>query len=142
MESYQNLTPFKQALYIGALYLILVGLFTLFPSPSPENSKLMPWTIFSAMLLLFATLNTIISVAFKKGLSYYAHSVYAFFGFALVGGFAAYGMSGVALRDAGSITWIIGMFAFCFLVLISISNLMKFVFSIIEKHDNDYLKRK
>ncbi|MEZ4911076.1 MAG: hypothetical protein R2774_09455 [Saprospiraceae bacterium] len=142
METYQNLTPLKQALYVGVLYLLLVGLFSLFPSPSAENSKLMPWTILSAMLLLFATLNTIISIVFKKGTSYYAHSIYSFFGFAILGGFTAYGISGVSLQNAGSISWILGMFAFCFLVLISISNLMKLIFSIIEKHDNDYLKNK
>jgi hypothetical protein len=53
----------------------------------------------------------------------------------LIGGGMAWGFSGVALQEAGSISWILFVFSFGYLVFLSIVNLMRFVVELAQKQD-------
>lgn len=141
MKGYENLTPIKQALIIVVLYILLVGLFTLFPSPSADSSSIVPWTIYAAMLLLFAIFNTMIGIIHRKNLNYFIISFLVFIALVGLGYTVSFWLSGVALSEAGSIGWILIIFLFCFMVLISLVNLMRVILMIIEKKDREHLNK-
>ncbi len=132
----QKIDPLLQAAVFFGVSLVFM-LFTLlfrwldwFPV-----DRVFPWSIATAFLLLYAVFSSLMSLTATSGLKYWGRSVYGFAGLALADGVAAWLTSGLSLGEAQSYRWIYVVIAICFLVFLSIVNLMRKIVSFAEKEE-------
>ena len=94
-------------------------------------------------MLLFALLNSLMSLRADSFAKYWGHSVYSYMGLALCSGMAAWLFSGIPLRDAGTYRWIFIVVTLGFLVFLSMANFMKNIVRYAEREEwNEPRKRK
>ncbi len=84
-----------------------------------------PWTVSVSFMLFFALFNSIFSLASKNIDYYWRQSIIAFLGLTLVSAGLAFVFSSVPLSEVGEYKWIFMVFAFGYLVFISIIGFMK-----------------
>ncbi len=131
-----RLPPVKQAGIVFVVGLIFMGFSTLFPmSPEMKMAKAMPWVIALAMILFFGLVNCVFALATDNGQKYWSQSIISYASLAVSLCLIAWAISGVAMDDAGSIRWILTVFTFGYLVLLSIVNLIRFFVWIAERSD-------
>src|SRR5690606_17450193 len=99
------------------------------------TAQAMPWVIACSMLLLFGLANAILALMTKESQRYWMYSIFSYAGLFIVLCITARLVSGVNMDDAGSIRWILTVFTFGYLVLLSIVNLIKFFVFLAEKSD-------
>ncbi len=132
-----NLTkPIFQLASILVLFVLLVGL--LYIAMSEEERALSPntaWEIMASCVLFFSLVNCVFSLQSKSVTTYWRDSIFSFMGLLVIGGALAWLFSGVSLKDAGSISWILFVFSFGYLIFLSIANIMKFVVELAQKQD-------
>jgi hypothetical protein len=123
------------ALMLGGWLLTVTGIFPVEP--------LFAWSIAAAFMLLFALLNSLMSLRADSFLKYWGRSVYSYMGLALCTGLAAWLFSGIPLREAGTYRWIYIVVTIGFLVFLSMVNLMKKIVRFAEREEwNEPRKRK
>jgi hypothetical protein len=96
---------------------------------------LFPWAIATAFTLLFALLNSLMSLSADNSIQYYGSSVYSYVGLAFMNGVAARYISGVQLADAESYRWIYIVITIGFLVFMSMVNMMKKIVQFAEREE-------
>lgn len=129
-------------LFAGGLLLMLVA-WLLTVSDIFIQDRLFPWSVSSAFLLLFAMVNSLMSLRADNSARYWGHSVYSYMGLALCSGMAAWLFSGISLRDAGTYRWIFIVVTLGFLVFLSMVNFMKRIVRYAEREEwNEPRKRK
>ena len=128
--------PAMQALAIltGAVGLMLCGWFLTVTNVYPEE-PLFAWSIATAFMLLFALLNSLMSLRADSFVRYWGRSMYSYLGLALFTGLAAWLFSGIPLRDAGTYRWIYIVITFGFLVFLSMVNFMKKIVEFAEREE-------
>ncbi len=137
-------SPVAQAVVVlsGALVLMLGGWLLTVSGIFPVE-PLFAWSIAAAFMLLFALLNSLMSLRADSFLKYWGRSVYSYMGLALCTGLAAWLFSGIPLREAGTYRWIYIVVTIGFLVFLSMVNLMKKIVRFAEKEEwNEPRKRK
>ena len=75
--------------------------------------------------MMFAVFNSIISVTAKSGMEYWGKSMTSYTILMVVSGLIAWGISGETIFEAGSFSWIFIVMTFCYLVFISMMNLLR-----------------
>ncbi|MFZ1703059.1 MAG: hypothetical protein WAT79_01870 [Saprospiraceae bacterium] len=129
-------TPFHQAGFVFLIALLFMGMSTLFPmSPNVKTSVAMPWTIAAAMILFFALANSVMALFAKDGQKYWLYSIISYVLLFIALSLVAWWVSGVPMDEAKSIKWVLTVFTFGYLVLLSIVNLIKFIVWLAEKSD-------
>ncbi len=93
------------------------------------------WQITGAFLLFYALFNSIFSLSAKNTNRYWSRSILCFAGLAAVSALLAQWLSGQSINEAGSYRWIFLMLAFCYLVFLTIMNVMKNIVRYAEKED-------
>lgn len=128
--------PAVQALVVltGALALMLTGWFLTVTKVYPAE-PLFAWSIATAFMLLFAMLNSLMSLRADSFTRYWGRSMYSYLGLALCTGLAAWMFSGIPLREAGTYRWIYIVVTFGFLVFLSMVNFMKKIVEFAEKEE-------
>ncbi|MBP6827831.1 MAG: hypothetical protein KA165_14810 [Saprospiraceae bacterium] len=128
--------PAVQALVVltGALVLMLIGWFLTVTKVYPAE-PLFAWSIATAFMLLFAMLNSLMSLRADSFTRYWGRSMYSYLGLALCTGLAAWMFSGIPLREAGTYRWIYIVVTFGFLVFLSMVNFMKKIVEFAEKEE-------
>lgn len=128
--------PAVQALVVltGALALMLIGWFLTVTKVYPAE-PLFAWSIATAFMLLFAMLNSLMSLRADSFTRYWGRSMYSYLGLALCTGLAAWMFSGIPLREAGTYRWIYIVVTFGFLVFLSMVNFMKKIVEFAEKEE-------
>jgi hypothetical protein len=96
---------------------------------------LFPWSVAAAFMLLFALLNSLMSLRADSIYKYWAPSMYSYLGLALCTGLAAWVFSGIPLRDAGTYRWIYIVVTFGFLIFLSMVNFMKKIVQFAEREE-------
>ena len=93
--------PAVQALVVltGALVLILIGWFLTVTKVYPAE-PLFAWSIATAFMLLFAMLNSLMSLRADSFTRYWGRSMYSYIGLALSSALAAGSFSCIPLREA------------------------------------------
>ncbi len=132
----RKIDPFLQAaLFFGAAvaFMLLTLLFN--QTGWYDADRLFPWSIATAMLLLYAVFNSLMSLNATSSLRYWGRSVYGFIGLAFVNGLAAWLFSGVPLGEAQSYRWIYIVVTIGFLVFLTMVNLMRKIVSFAEKEE-------
>ncbi len=94
-----------------------------------------PWQVILSFLLLFAIFNSLLGLSAKDGNKYYLMSMISFVTLAAVGGVMAYWFSGMTMEEAGSIKWMYFVFAFGYLVFVSIVQVMKKIVELAQRQD-------
>lgn len=134
--STRQLNPPVQAGILFAAAVVIMGLGWLVNYAGLMSvERLFPWSIATAFTLLYAIFNSLLSLAAENAARYYGASVYAYIGLALFNGLAAWGISGVALRDAESYGWIYVVVTFGFLVFMSMVNFIKRIVQFAEREE-------
>lgn len=99
------------------------------------TDRLFPWSVAAAFMLLFALLNSLMSLRADSIYKYWAPSMYSYLGLALCTGLAAWVFSGIPLRDAGTYRWIYIVVTFGFLIFLSMVNFMKKIVQFAEREE-------
>ncbi len=129
-------SPVVQAIVVmaGAVALMLCGWLLTVTGIYPAE-PLFAWSIATAFMLLFALLNSLMSLRADSFVRYWGRSMYSYLGLALCTGLAAWLFSGIPLRDAGTYRWIYIVVTFGFLVFLSVVNFMKKIVEFAEKEE-------
>ena len=133
----QNLSkPVFQLALILVIMVILTGIIHYTMSPMQrENTPNSPWEIMASCVLFFALVNCVFSLQAKSLLIYWRNSIFSFAGLLFLGGGLAWLFSGVPIKEAGSISWILFVFSFGYLIFLSIVNIMRFVVELAQRQD-------
>ncbi len=131
-----RLPPVKQAGIVFVVGLLFMGFSTLFPmSPEIKMSNAMPWVIALAMILFFGLVNCVFALTTDNAQKYWMSSIFSYAGLAIILCLVAWSVSGIPMDEAGSIRWILTVFTFGYLVLLSIVNLIRFFVWLAERSD-------
>lgn len=136
-------SPVAQAVVVlaGALVLMFGG-WLLTATKIFPTEPLFAWSIAAAFMLLFALLNSLMSLRADSFVKYWGRSMYSYLGLALCTGLAAWMFSGIPLREAGTYRWIYIVVTIGFLFFLSIVNLMKKIVRFAEREEwNEPRKR-
>lgn len=97
--------------------------------------RLFAWSIGSALMLFYALMNSLLSLRAESFVKYWGASIYSYIALGFGTSMAAWGFSGVALRDAGSYRWIYIVVTVGFLVFLTLVNLLKVIVKYAEKEE-------
>lgn len=97
--------------------------------------RVFPWSVATAFLLLYAVFISVMSLNASSGLRYWSRSIYGFAAVAFGNGLAAWLVSGLALSEAQTYRWTYVVIAICFLVFLSILNLMRKIVAFAEREE-------
>lgn len=125
----QAVVVFGTALLIMGIGWILTasGIFVL--------ERLFAWSIGAAFMLFFAMMNSLLSLRATSFVKYWGASMYSYLALALCTSMAAWGFSGIALREAGSYRWIYIVVTVGFMVFLSMISFMKIIVRFAEKEE-------
>lgn len=135
--------PVAQAVLIlaGAVVLMFGGWLLAVTGIYPVD-PLFAWSIATAFMLLFAMLNSLMSLRADSFMKYWGRSMYSYIGLAFCTGLIAWMFSGIALRDAGTYRWIYIVVTFGFLVFLSMVNFMKKIVQFAEREEWNQPRRR
>jgi len=132
----RKIDPLKQAAYFFVATAAFMALAWLLNQTGWYTvDHLFPWSIATAMLLLYAVFNSMMSLNADNSLQYWGRSVYGFLGLACVNGMAAWLFSGIPIGQAHSYRWIYIVVTIGFLVFLTLVNLMRKIVSFAEKEE-------
>lgn len=132
-----RISPFIQVAAVLVLLLVITGISSLMPAPKySSTAHIMPWVVLCGMILFFALGNSILGFSAIEPTKYWFQSILSFAILLVVGGLIAWGISGVSIFEAGSVSWLYIVLTFGYLVFLSIVNLIRFFVKIAQRHDN------
>ena len=94
-----------------------------------------PWTIAASFTLLFAVMNSVLSLGASDQNKYWGNSIIAYMAVVVAGGFIAWLVSGQNIYEAKSFRWIYIVFTFGYLLFLSIVRLMRKIVQIAQDQD-------
>ncbi|MEZ4918315.1 MAG: hypothetical protein R2792_04335 [Saprospiraceae bacterium] len=100
-----------------------------------EMDVLFPWSIATAFMLLYAIINSVLSLNADSFGKYWGQSIYSYMALAVLNGLVAWGLSGISIGEAGSYKFIYLVVTFGFLVFLSLVNFMKRIVQFAEKEE-------
>lgn len=134
----QNFTPFKQFILIGVLMLIAIFVEYAISDPSKKTyNPNAPWEMMGTFVLFFILTNAVLSLSIEQLKSYWKHSVLAFVLLFGIGYLVCYLITGNHIHEAGSMIYILGLFCFVFLLILSIVRAMRTIFEYVQKQDKE-----
>ncbi len=122
------------AVFAGALVIMGIG-WALTATGIILFEPLFPWSIGSALMLFFAMMNSLLSLRAPSFVKYWGASIYSYLALAFGTSLAAWGFSGIPLREAGSYRWIYIVVTVGFIVFLTMVNLMKIIVRFAEKEE-------
>ena len=136
-------TPPVQAICIGALIIVLAGVLKLLTATHTIDAAdpILFWVISGAGMLLFALLNSVVSLAVKDMNRYWIFSIPSYVALAVTSGVMAFIFSGVAIDDAGSFRWIFTVLTFGYLLFLSLMRGLRKIVQIAQKEDDKWQDR-
>jgi len=131
----KDINPFIQGGAV-AIVLLLLNLIAYFVKQSgSEAGKMLAWELSLTMVLFFALANAIFFLNAKEKGKYWSYSISTYIIICALAIFLASTITGVSLKDSGSIKWIIFIFSFSYLIFISIIGMMRRIVEIAIKQD-------
>jgi len=133
----QLVKPVYQLGIIMLLMVVLTGIIELATTDSYKD--LYPngaWEIMAACVLFFALVNCVFSLQTTNRQYYWRDSIFSFMALLVLGCLLAWAFTGVTVREAGSISWILFVFSFGYLIFLSIVNVMRFVVELAQRQDS------
>ncbi|HMQ07992.1 MAG TPA: hypothetical protein PKC30_11865 [Saprospiraceae bacterium] len=132
----KSISPMLQA---GVIYVLML-IFNIFSYFASFTDLFMikqgaPWVIFSSFLLFYALINSILSIAARDRNKYWLYSILSYAGLGLAGGTTAWLISGLTMDEAGTYRWILFIFTFGYVLLLSIVRAMRKIVTMAQKQD-------
>lgn len=122
------------AILLAALFIMTIGWgFT--ASGIMAFEPLFAWSIGAALMLFYALMNSLLSIRAVSFVKYWGASIYSYLALAFCTSMAAWGFSGIPLREAGSYRWIYIVVTIGFIVFLSMVNMMKIIVKFAEKEE-------
>jgi len=135
--------PPIQAAVVFAAALVIMGIgWLLTASDIFTLDRLFAWSIGSAFMLFFAMMNSILSLRATSFVKYWGASMYSYLALTLCTSMAAWGFSGIALREAGSYRWIYIVVTVGFMVFLSMINFMKIIVRYAEREEWNHPRKR
>lgn len=106
------------------------------------KEPLFAWSVAAALLLLFALMNSILSLRAERFAKYWGASIYSFMALAACSALLAWMFSGIGFKEAGTYRWIFIVLGFCFLVFLSMVNLMKIIVNFAQREEWNQPRRR
>ena len=132
----RQLNPFKLSAIIAiGVFVIILGSVALSKSGILESKDIFPWEMAFSGILFFALFNAIFSLSAKDQNLYWMLSIFSFVGLVVVLCFIAWLMSGITIDEAGSFRWILMIFTFSYLLILTIVRAMRKIVGIAQKQD-------
>lgn len=122
------------AVWAFAVAVMLVGWLLNLMSPKTTD-ELFPWSIAAAFLLLYAIMNSLLSLRADSFMKYWQASMYSYMALAFCIGVAARFISGIPIDEAGTYKWIFLVVTVGFLVFLSLINIVKKLVNFAEKEE-------
>jgi len=94
-----------------------------------------PWEIAFSGILFYSLFNALFGLAQKGNNMYFLQSLISYLVLTIVLCLIAWFVSGMTIDEAGSFRWILIIFTFAYLLIVSISNMMKFIVKLAQKQD-------
>ena len=121
----QNFHPYRQAALGVGLTIFLLFLGMIMSGMNLTLPERFAWMCAGATLMMFAVFNSIFSLSAKNGMEYWGQSMTSYLALLVVNSLIAWGVSGETVYEAGSFSWIFVVTSVCYLVFISMMNIMK-----------------
>jgi len=132
----RKIDPLKQAagfLLAAVVFILFSALFRWLGWFSID--RVFPWSIATAFLLLYAVFSSVMSLNAGGDLKYWGRAIYGFMGLAFSGGVAAWLASGLTVGEAQSYRGTYVIISICFLVFLSLVNLMRKIVAFAEREE-------
>ncbi|MCS6928761.1 MAG: hypothetical protein NZM43_04600 [Saprospiraceae bacterium] len=131
-----KIDPLRQsAVFVGASVAFMLVTALLRWIGISAIDRIFPWSVAAAFLLLYAVFVSVMSLNASSGLKYWGRSMYGFAAVAAGNGIAAWLISGLTLSEARSYRWTYVVITICFLVFLSILNLMRKIVAFAEREE-------
>lgn len=131
----KKIHPLKQALGLAIAVLLVLTIIKITQKSGPESASLY-WEVAACSILFYAMMNSIMSLAYEDQNFYWLYSIMGF-AFLLI---SSLGLSllysGVTIDEAGSFRWILLVFTFGYLILLTIFRTMKKVVAFGKREDS------
>lgn len=132
-----------QAVATFTVALVIMGIGWVLDASSVFPAEpLFAWSIGSAFMLFFALMNSLLSIRSVSFVKYWGASMYSYLALAFCTSMAAWGFSGIPLREAGSYRWIYIVVTVGFVVFLSMVNFMKIIVRFAEKEEWNQPRKK
>ncbi len=132
----RKLHPLKQAAFALVAMLLIDLIYKSFSegSESGSNPKIY-WEITAALILFFAMMNAVFTIAYED-LNYYWKFSIPSFALVLFGGCGlAFLFSGMTMNEAGTFKWILMIFSFGYLILMTMVRSMIKIIKMAQRED-------
>jgi cytochrome bd-type quinol oxidase subunit 2 len=136
----RKLHPVKLAMITILLMIAVMLILSLSSDQELESNKLFYWEIVLVFALAFALFSCVYSLNASNRTVYFISSILSYLSILVIGILLASYYSGLSIDKAGSFEWLFKLFSFCYLLLISVFNLMSTVMALIKKQDEDVRK--
>ena len=100
-----------------------------------DSKDIFPWEMAFSGILFFALFNAIFSLSANDPSKYWMQSIFSFIGLVIAVSVSAWLLSGLTMDEAGSFRWILIIFTFSYLLILSIVQAMRKIVGIAQKQD-------
>ena len=135
----KNVSPFLQAgLICGGGILLMLGSWALTKSGIWETKDIFAWEMAFSAILFYAFFNSVFSLSQRGQNYYFVYSILSYFCLVVFLGLSAWLFSGLTIDEAGSFRWMLIIFTFSYLLLISIVGGMKKVVQLAQDQEASF----
>lgn len=131
----KQVSPYIQGAFILGLMLLFNLLAFILGKAGLNVGDTVAWEISLTLMLFFALANVMFFLNADNKTQYWSQSITTYAALAMLSVYIAKWISGIGLSDSGSIRWIYIVFAFGYLIFVSIAGLMRKIVEIAIKQD-------
>jgi len=133
----KRIHPVKLGLITILLMIAMMLILRMSADQQLESNKLFYWEISLVFLMAYALFSCVFSLNAVNKLKYFITSILIYIAIVIIGIVTASFFSGLAIDEAASFEWMFKLFSICYLILISVFNLMSTVIELLRKQDED-----
>lgn len=142
-DQHLNRPPIQAALIFGSGFAIMLVGWLLGKAHIMTPDPLFPWSIAAAFMLLFALVNSLLSLRADSFTKYWGVSMYSYMGLAFCNALVAWLFSGISIGNAGSYRWIYIVVTIGFIVFLTLVNTVRRIVEFAEREEwNEPRKRR
>lgn len=127
--------PLKQALMLAVSAFVILSIIKL-TKGNGEGVSTLYWEVSSASILFYAMMNSIMSMGYDDQNFYWRYSILGFVLLLISTLGLAFLYSGVTIDEAGAFRWMILVFTFGYLILLTIVRSMRKIIEIAQREDS------
>ncbi len=127
--------PVQGVLMLLLMLLLILGGYALQYTGMMPMHERFPWMIVTACLLIYAVFSSVSSIATGNMNQYWSQSIFTFLGITILGGLLAWWISGLAIFDAGSYSWLFQVVMWVYVIFMAIVRSMRNIVDFAQKEE-------